>query len=523
MTSATRSSSLRPNVPPGWSAAKSSRRKPFTSRSVTARASPSASAAVVLAVGARVSGHASSLTVASRTTLAWRARTESGAPVTAMMGTPSRFSCSTRPNSSSVEPLLESRTATSSFPTMPRSPCNESTGCKNVAGVPVEVKVAAILWAIRPDFPTPETITRPLAAARISMARANATPRLSASAWTAAASSARTRLPRSTTRSDAGASLRTNSLPDALPHVHGEPDDGRKLVQRDHVRPVGRRARGIGMRLEEETVGARRRGGVEQRRNESPLAAARAIAPLARLLHGMRGVEDHGRLAGGAQAREAAHVDDEIAVTEERAALGDGDFRRPALPNLFDGPAHLFGRHPLAFLDVHRAIGLAGSHEQIGLAAEECRDLQHVGHARGERHVAGFMDVGHDGKPGGGADLLECAQPRFESRAARGVQARAIGLVVRRLVDDADPELDPKLGQRLADADVELVRFDDAGARDEKRATVSREPERHTCLGMEIRRATVASRARARRPQTPQTADAGASAATSAQDGTGSR
>ena len=182
MTSATRWSSLRPNVPPGWRAAKSSRRKPFTSRSVTARASPSASAAVVLAVGARVSGHASSLTAASSTTLAWRASTESGAPVTAMMGTPRRFSCPTRSNSSSVEPLFESKTATSSFPTIPRSPCNESTGCRNAAGVPVEVNVAAIFRAMSPDFPTPLTMTRPFACDSRVTACAKALPRRPASA-----------------------------------------------------------------------------------------------------------------------------------------------------------------------------------------------------------------------------------------------------------------------------------------------------------------------------------------------------
>src|SRR5213592_2173642 len=198
MTSATRWSSLRPSAPPGWSAAKSSRRKPFTSSNETARASPRASATVVLAVGASVSGQASSATAASSTTTAWRARTEPGSPVTAMMGTPRRCSCSTRSNSSSVEPLLESRMATSSRPTIPKSPCNESTGWRNAAGVPVEVKVAAILRAMSPDFPTPLTITRPFACASSVTARAKVSPRRWASAWIAAASSARTRRPRST-------------------------------------------------------------------------------------------------------------------------------------------------------------------------------------------------------------------------------------------------------------------------------------------------------------------------------------
>src|SRR5438046_10271439 len=113
---------------------------------------------------------------------------------------------------------------------MPRSPCSESTGWRNIAGVPVDVNVAAILRAISPDLPTPETMTRPLAAARISTARAKATLRLSASAWTAAASSARTRLPRSTRRSDAGARLRTHGLPHAVPDVDCQAHDSGELL-----------------------------------------------------------------------------------------------------------------------------------------------------------------------------------------------------------------------------------------------------------------------------------------------------
>src|SRR5436190_517712 len=92
ITSATRSSSLRPSTPPGCSAAKSSRRKPLTSSRVTARASPNASATVVLAVGASVSGQASSATEASRTTVACRPSSESASPVSARIGTPRRFS-----------------------------------------------------------------------------------------------------------------------------------------------------------------------------------------------------------------------------------------------------------------------------------------------------------------------------------------------------------------------------------------------------------------------------------------------
>src|SRR6266576_291261 len=280
---------------------------------------------------------------------------------------------------------------TSSRLTIPRSPCSESTGCRNIAGVPVDVNVAAIFRAIRPDLPTPDTITRPFAAARISIARANAGPSVSARRWTAAASSASTRLPRSTScfAPVCGVAARAGLCTDGLP---------------------------------EEAVGARGGGGVQQGRNEAAVASARAVPALARLLDRVRGVEDDGRVTRVAEPWKAAHVDDEVAVAEECAALGDGDFRRAAGTHLLDGAAHLLRRHPLAFLDVHRPARLARGDQQIRLATEERGDLENVGHACGQGDMGGFVDVGEDRKTGGVADLLQRAEPGLETGPARGVQ-----------------------------------------------------------------------------------------------------
>src|SRR5438105_11461942 len=246
---------------------------------------------------------------------------------------------------------------TSSRLTMPRSPCSESTGCRNMAGVPVDVNVAAILRAISPDFPTPDTITRPLAPARSSTARANATSRLSASCRTASASSARIRLPRSTSRSEAGANLRTHRLLPArpLPDVYRETDNAGELSEGHHVRSVGRRTRGVRMRLEEEAVRSSGGRGIEQCRNEAALPAARAIGALPRLLDRMRSIKDDRRLADLLQPRKTPHIDDQIAIAEEGAALRHSHFRCSPGAHLLDGAAHLLRRHPLAFLDVHGA------------------------------------------------------------------------------------------------------------------------------------------------------------------------
>ena len=86
MTSVMCSSRRRPSAPAGCERAKSSAVKPRASSSATASASPIASAAVVLAVGARSSGQASAGTLTSRCTSASRASVDCGRPVIAISG-----------------------------------------------------------------------------------------------------------------------------------------------------------------------------------------------------------------------------------------------------------------------------------------------------------------------------------------------------------------------------------------------------------------------------------------------------
>ena len=90
--------------------------------SVMASASPSASAAVVLAVGTRFSGQASSDTRQSSVTSAACASVEWQSPVMAISCAPSRLIVSSSRSNSSVSPLYDSATMTSSDWRTPRSP-----------------------------------------------------------------------------------------------------------------------------------------------------------------------------------------------------------------------------------------------------------------------------------------------------------------------------------------------------------------------------------------------------------------
>src|SRR5438093_1004680 len=110
-----------------------------------------------------------------------------------------------------------------------------------------------------------------------------------------------------------------------------------------------------------------------------------------------------------------------------------------------------------------------GRPEQVRLATQERRDLEHIGHLRGREHLTHFVHVGEDGKAGRRADQGERLEPPLEAGAAGALQAGAVGLVVGGLVNDVEAELRPQLGEGLTDPQVELVRFDDAGPRYEER------------------------------------------------------
>src|SRR2546425_1437885 len=73
-----------PSLPPGCRLAKSSCLNPFSTSTVIASASPIASDAVVLAVGTRFIGQASSVTLQSIATSAACASDDAGAPVMAI-------------------------------------------------------------------------------------------------------------------------------------------------------------------------------------------------------------------------------------------------------------------------------------------------------------------------------------------------------------------------------------------------------------------------------------------------------
>ena len=82
-----------------------------------------------------------------------------GLPVMATIGI-ARSDGSSRVTSS-VSPLNDSISTTSSRCTRPKSPWIASPGCRKWLRVPVEASVAAIFCPTSPAFPMPLTITLP--------------------------------------------------------------------------------------------------------------------------------------------------------------------------------------------------------------------------------------------------------------------------------------------------------------------------------------------------------------------------
>ncbi|MNL16874.1 hypothetical protein D3C87_1379340 [compost metagenome] len=126
------------------------------------RASPRASCAVVLVVGARLCGQASFSKAVFRIRSACSARKEPNSPTIPIKRLPDVLSKGTSTLISGVLPLFERQIMTSFIWIMPKSPWMASAACINMAGVPVELKVATIFWAIMALLPIPVTITRPL-------------------------------------------------------------------------------------------------------------------------------------------------------------------------------------------------------------------------------------------------------------------------------------------------------------------------------------------------------------------------
>jgi hypothetical protein len=101
---------------------------------------------------------------------------------------------------------------------------------------------------------------------------------------------------------------------------------------------------------------------------------------------------------------------------------------------------HVPGREELALLDVDRLAGTGHLLDEIGLATEEGRRLQHVDHAGHFVHRRVFVHVGEHRHADLALDFVQNLQTRFQARSAEAGTRGAIGLVEAGLEDEGNTE-----------------------------------------------------------------------------------
>ena len=222
------------------------------------------------------------------------------------------------------------------------------------------------------------------------------------------------------------------------------------------------------MRLDEQAVDSRRDRRPGQNRGHAAIApGTRAVA--AGALHGMGRIENDA-VSGLTHEREAAHIDDQIVVTEGRSPFRDVIILAAARAQFGGDIVNIIGREKLPFLDVHRASAGRRREEQVGLAAKKSGDLEDIDHLGGGFDLACIVDVGQDGTPETLFDLGEDFKALRQSGTAKRLAAGPVGFVEGSLEDERNAEVGGKFDEMFSDGESERLRFQDARARNQEEA-----------------------------------------------------
>ena len=147
---------------------------------------------------------------------------------------------------------------------------------------------------------------------------------------------------------------------------------------------------GIRMHLEEETVGTERPGCPGHGRHELAVTA-RLAAGGTGALYGMRAVHDD-RRSDTEHVGNVAEIDHQVVVAVHIATFGKPNLTGTGLHRLFIRVSHIFTRKELRFLDIDRTSRTGRSDQQIGLAAKECRNLDHIDDFADRSGLTGFVN-----------------------------------------------------------------------------------------------------------------------------------
>ncbi len=220
------------------------------------------------------------------------------------------------------------------------------------------------------------------------------------------------------------------------------------------------------MDLQEDAVRAGGHSGLGQDRCKFPLPAGMG-SRASRKLHGVGGVEDH-RVAEPLHYGDRPHVGDQIVVSEGGAAFGDEEMPVSGGGQFGHDVFHIPGGQKLPLFHVYRLAGAARGQEEIGLPAEERRDLEDIQNRRGRLDLPRLMDIGENRNLKVGFDPLQDRQAVGEPRSPKRGEGAAVGLVEGSLEDERHlvlPGQFPKMG---GNGKGGIFIFDHAGACNEQ-------------------------------------------------------
>ena len=210
--------------------------------------------------------------------------------------------------------------------------------------------------------------------------------------------------------------------------------------------------------------------GTRQHRDEFRLSSADRRAAVVglcrRQLDRMRRVEYHGRKL--AHDGKRAHIDNEIVVAETGTTLGQKNLRVARLAAFLHCVPHVPRRNELSFFDVYGAAAERSGDHEIGLAAQECRNLQHIDYFCDLRDITHFMNVGQNRNLQFALNFFQNAQAFFNAGSTKAANRSAIGFVIAGFEDERKTERPRDAFDDLGHANGMLFALNDARAGDEK-------------------------------------------------------
>ena len=134
-------------------------------------------------------------------------------------------------------------------------------------------------------------------------------------------------------------------------------------------------------------------------------------------------------------------------------------------------------REKLAFLDVGRLARLRHGADEIGLAAQKGRRLQHVHHFGYGRDFCLGVHIGQYRNAQFPLHLGQNAQAGIHAGAAEAAAAAAVGLVVAALEDKRNAQGGGDFLELARHVHLQLLTLDHAGAGDEKERPIQSDIE----------------------------------------------